>query len=214
MNLSKQTIEVLKNFATINQGVVFKEGNVLRTMSVMRNIFARAVVADTFPKEFCVYDLPEFLSTMSLFDTPTFKFEEKHIAISQDSNRIKYFYSSPTVVVAPPDKEMKMKGIDISFKLTQTQLEQIQRAAGVMKLKDLAVTKNGVVVMNTNAPGNQYEVDTKVETELPSPNIVLPVENLKLIPADYDVNINSGGMFQFVSTTAGLNLEYFIAILA
>lgn len=214
MNLSKQTIEVLKNFATINQGVVFKEGNVLRTMSVMRNIFARAVVADTFPKEFAVYDLPEFLSTMSLFDTPTFKFEEKHIAIASGSNRIKYYYSSPTVVVAPPDKEMKMKGVDVSFKITQDQLEQIQRAAAVMKLKDLAITNKGVVVLNTNAPGNQYEIDAAVTTEIDNLNIVIPVDNLKLIPADYDVNIASAGMFQFVSTTPGLNLEYFIAILA
>lgn len=214
MNLNKQTIEIMKNFATINQGVIFKEGNVLRTMSVMRNIFARAVVTDTFPREFAVYDLPEFISTMSLFDTPSFKFEDKYIAISSDTNRIKYYYSSPTVVVAPPDKEMKMKGVDVSLKITQDQLEQIQRAAAVMKLKDLAITNKGVVVFNANAPGNQYEIDVPVLTEIENLNIVIPVDNLKLIPADYDVNIASAGMFQFVSTTPGLNLEYFIAILA
>lgn len=212
MNLSKQTIEILKNFASINQGIIFKEGNVIRTMSVMRNIFARAVVGDTFPKEFAVYDLPEFLSTMSLFESPTFKFEDKYIQISSGGNRIKYYYSSPSVVVAPPDKEMKMKGVDVTFKLTEAMLGKIQQASGVMKLKDLSITKSGLVVLNTNAPGNQYEIESEVKTELDDVNVVMKVDDLKIISADYDVNVASAGMVQLVCTTPGLNLEYFIAI--
>lgn len=212
MNLSKQTVEILKNFSTINQGIAFKEGNVIRTMSVMRNIFAKAVIGDMLPRDFCIYDLPEFLSTSSLFDSPAFQFEDKYIQMSSGNNRIKYYYSSPAVVIAPPDKELIMKGTDMQFKLTEEMLAQIQKASSVMKLKDIVISNKGVSILNTSAPGNQYDIDTQVITDLENVTVTMKVDDLKIIPADYDVNVASAGMVQFVSTTPGLTIEYFVAI--
>lgn len=212
MNLNKQTIEVLKNFSTINQGILFKEGNVIRTMSVMRNIFARAVVKDVIPQEFAIYDLPEFLSCMSLFDNPSVDFGERLVELSSGNNTVKYFYSSPNVVIAPPDKEMRMKGVDLSFTITEAELLQLQKAAAVMKLKDLAITKSGVSVLNTDADGNRFDVTLAVNTELEDPKVVIKVDDLKIIPADYEVNVATAGMIQFVSKNPALELEYFIAI--
>lgn len=212
MNLNKQTIEVLKNFSTINQGILFKEGNVIRTMSVMRNIFARAVVKDVIPQEFAIYDLPEFLSCMSLFDNPSVDFGERLVELSSGNNTVKYFYSSPNVVIAPPDKEMRMKGVDLSFTITEAELLQLQKAAAVMKLKDLAITKTGVSVLNTDADGNRFDVTLAVNTELEDPKVVIKVDDLKIIPADYEVNVATAGMIQFVSKNPALELEYFIAI--
>ena len=199
MNLNKQTIEVLKNFATINQGIIFKEGNVIRTMSVMRNIVARAVVKDVIPQEFAIYDLPEFLSCMSLFDNPSVDFKERMVELCSGNNTVKYFYSSPNVVIAPPDKEMRMKGADLSFTITEAELLQLQKAAAVMKLKDLSITKAGVSVLNTDADGNRFDIALVVNTELEDPKIVIKVDDLKIIPADYEVNVATAGMIQFVS---------------
>lgn len=212
MNLNKQTVEILRNFSTINQGILFREGNVIRSMSVMRNIFARAVVKDVIPQEFAIYDLPEFLSCMSLFDNPSVDFQERLVEMSAGNNKVKYFYSSPNVVIAPPDKEMRMKGTDISFSITEAELLQINKASAVMKLKDLAITKDGVTVLNTDADGNRYDIKLVVKTDLEDPRVVIKVDDLKIIPANYDVNVNSTGMIQFVCTSADLDIEYFIAI--
>ena len=38
MKLSNDTREVLKNFSTINQNLLVKNGNVINTMSAMKNI--------------------------------------------------------------------------------------------------------------------------------------------------------------------------------
>lgn len=216
MRLSKSTIEVLKNFSTINQGIIFKPGNVLRTMSVMRNMFARAVIKDDIPQEFAIYDLPEFLSTISLFEDAEIEFAEKHLIIKSPSagNKIKYFYSNPSVIVAPPDKEMKMKGENIALMITEDHISQIQRASGVMKLKELSFNKEGVTCFNSSCPGNEFHLNTAVQTDLDAPNVVMKVDDLKVIPAEYDVKIVDGKMINFKSTTAGLDVEYFVAITA
>lgn len=214
MKLNKNTVEVLKNFSTINAGIIFKEGNVVRSMSVMRNVFARAVVPDTFAKEFAVYDLPEFISTMSLFEDPSITFEDNHLVLSEGTNRIKYFYSSPTVIIAPPDKELKMSTFDASFNLKATQFEQLSRAANVMRLKEFSITKTGISALNVESEGNNYTVDLPVTTDIDNLNVVIPVDLLKLFPGDYTVKILSGVKAQFVCTSAGFELEYFIALAA
>ena len=67
MKLSTNTIQVLKNFASINQNLVINEGNEIKTMSAMKNIVAKAEVEETFPKQVAIYDLNEFLASLSLF---------------------------------------------------------------------------------------------------------------------------------------------------
>lgn len=65
MKLSSETLAILKNFATINPGIVFKEGNTLSTMSQQKNILADAIVNETFNYTFGIYDLNNFLSVIS-----------------------------------------------------------------------------------------------------------------------------------------------------
>jgi hypothetical protein len=214
MKLSKQTIDVLKNFNSINQGLLFREGNVIRTMSVMKNIFGTATVPDVFPREFAIYDLGEFLSTVSLFNNPELQFKDEYFIISEGNTKVKYFYSNASVVVSPPDKKIAMPEPDASFVLTKTQLEQILKASAVMKLKDFAVTENGLKVFNRNSVGNQYTIETDVTTNDDSFEYMLKVENLKLIPSDYEVAITKKGIAQFkASATKDVpELEYFVAL--
>ena len=74
MNLSSETLALLKNFANINQNILVKPGKKLNTISTMKNILATAEVKENFEQQFAIYDLPEFLRTVDLFDTPTLKF--------------------------------------------------------------------------------------------------------------------------------------------
>jgi len=104
MKLSSQTISVLKNFSTINQNLIIKEGNTLTTMSAMKNIVAKAEVDQSFPQEVAIYDLNEFLAALSLFTTPVLDFQEQFVMMAEESNpkkSLKYFYSDPSVVTSP-----------------------------------------------------------------------------------------------------------------
>ena len=214
MNLKKSTIEVLRNFNGINQGILFREGNTIRTMSVMRTIFASAKVEDTFPKEFAIYDLGEFLSTISLFDTPDIQFKDEFFIVAEGTSKVKYFYSNPNVVVSPPEKNVAMPDADVTFNISRMQIDQLLKASAVMKLKDFAVTDGGVKVFNRNSVGNQYTIDLEMETSVTNFEYTIKVDNLKFIPADYAVSISAKGISQFRST-AGKDvpeLEYFVAL--
>lgn len=214
MNLKKQTIDVLRNFNGINQGILFRTGNIIRTMSVMRNIYASATVEDNFPKEFAIYDLGEFLSTISLFDVPDIQFKDEFFIMTEGTSRVKYFYSNPNVVVSPPEKDAIMPEADVSFNITRAQIDQLLKASSIMKLKDFAVNNGVVRVFNRNNVGNQYTIDMVMDTKLKEFEYILKVENLKFIPSDYAVSISSKGISQFKST-AGKDvpeLEYLIAL--
>ena len=119
MKLSEHTISVLKNYANINQNLVVKEGNELLTMSSMKNIVAKATVAESFPRELAIYDLNEFLASLSLFKSPVLDFDEQFVTIKEEnnpSNSLKYFYSDPSVVQTP-SKTITMPSEEVKFHL-------------------------------------------------------------------------------------------------
>ena len=117
MKLSNHTTSVLKNFATINQNLVIKEGNTITTMSAMKNIVAKAEVEETFPQEIAIYDLNEFLGALSLFTSPILDFSENYVMITEEnkpSTKMKYFYSDPSVVQSP-SKTITMPSEAVSY---------------------------------------------------------------------------------------------------
>lgn len=220
MKLNTRTVEILKNFATINQGLIFKPGSTLRTMNVKNNVFATAVVPDVFAKEFAVYDLNELLSTFSLFSDPDVSFTDEYLQLQSGSQKVKYFYSSPSVIVSPPDREIKMPKVDIEFKLWEEDLEKILKASNIMKLKNLSITPSttspsGIVtVMNKSSTGsnvgNRLEIEVEMEnfTESTSFNNFISIDLLKVIPANYTVSVVHGKLAKFESE----NLTYYIAL--
>ena len=117
MKLSEQTVSILKNFSTINQNLVIKQGSEISTMSAMKNIVSKAKVEETFPVEFAIYDLNEFLSAMSLFTNPDLDFDENFVMITEagsSSKSLKYWFSEPSVVTTP-SKEVTMPSVEVSF---------------------------------------------------------------------------------------------------
>jgi len=207
--VKKETIEILKNFAGINQGILIREGNELRTMSVMKNVFGTAIVTDTFEKEFAIYDLNEFLSALSLFDAPDLEFESNHVDISKGKSKVKYYYSSPSVIVAPPaDKKIKVEP-GLTFKLTADELEKTLKAAAVMKLKELEISTDGLKAYNKSSVGNQYTVEVAdIQGDLKATKTLL-IENIKFLSNDYNVTVGEKAVkFQSI---AG-DLEYIVAV--
>ncbi len=129
MKLSNNTISVLKNYASINQNLVIKEGKELTTMSQMKNIMARAEVEEEFPQEVAIYDLNEFLSCLSLFQSPNLEFDNTFVTITEENKpttKMKYFYSDPSVVTTP-SKMITMPSNEITFTLDSATLSDITK---------------------------------------------------------------------------------------
>jgi hypothetical protein len=215
MKFSKITIETLKNFATINQGILFKAGKELRTMNVMKNIFAVAQIPDEIPNDFAIYDLNEFLPAYSLLNDCDITFKDTMLVLEVPGNSIKYPYSSPSVVVSPGDKKIRLPSEDKKFVLTREVFDAIQKSSSVMKLKDIVIDCSGITILNRNATGNSHHISLNVEcgssdvSENPS---LIKVENLKLLPLDYDVTICQKGLTRFTSRSEEFKIEYHIAL--
>ena len=217
MKLSEHTTSVLKNFASINQNLVIKEGKTISTMSAMKNIVAKAEVDEDFPREIAIYDLNEFLAALSLFTNPVLDFSENYVMITEEGktgNSLKYFYSDPSVVTTP-SSEITMPKTEVNFSLDSSDLSKVQRAASVIGSPDLVLEKNGVgsyltVKDKKNDTANNYSLDVDVEGQ-GDYNFYFKVENLKLMPLTYDVKVSSKNISHFKSQTSNA-VEYWIAL--
>ena len=221
MNLSNETVSVLKNFATINQNLVIKTGSSISTMSAMKNIVASAKVKEDFPTEFAIYDLNEFLASLSLFEKPSLDFKNDFVVITEDGSTgktLKYWYSDPSVVTTPT-KEITMPECEVNFSLENNVLANVQKAAAVIGVPDMVLEAmdNGVALLKVtdkkNATANDYAVKVDVNNDdvknLPY-KFWFKVENLKLFSGTYDVSISSKNISHFVN--ANVDIKYWIAL--
>ena len=133
MKLSDKTIQILKNFATINQSILVRPGNVLKTITPLKTILAQATVAETFGQEFAIYELPRFLGTISLFSDPEFTFQEKFVTISSGKQRVNYTYADASMIMTPPSKDISFPDTEVEFTITSEQLSTISKAGEFFK---------------------------------------------------------------------------------
>ena len=214
MKLSEKTLTVLKNFAGINNSILVKQGNSLRTISVAKNILAEANIEEQFPRQFGVYDLNQFLNGLSLHQDPDMDFgEESYLTIREGKRRVKYFYADPQVIISPPDKQITLPTEDVHFQLESTSLDKLLKAAAVYQLPDLsAVGGDGVVKLvvrdKKNDTSNEYSIVVGETDKTFSFNF--KVENIKIIPGAYDVVVSSKLLSRF--TNSEYNLTYYIAL--
>lgn len=211
MKLSKETVALFKNFAGINSNLLLKSGSKLATISAQKNVMADATVAETFP-DFAIYDLNEFLGAMSLFDDPDLDFQEKYVSISQGSMKIKFFAADASVLVAP-QKAITFPEAEINFTISADKLQMINRTASVLRAADVSIVGDGstvtvVVGDKKNATGNSFS--EPVGTTDKSFKVNLKVENLKMLPGDYNVSISSKKISRFQSTAT--DLVYYVAV--
>ena len=148
MNISPETLDILRNFSSINSVLTVKEGNELKTVSAMKNIYAKAIVSENFDKEHSIYDLSEYLGAVSLFDTPTFEFNAEKVIVSEGDNNVTYYYADPQMVISP-QKDINMPEPEITFDLDEGVLDSLLKASSVLSLPDMVLTSDGNTVVLT-----------------------------------------------------------------
>jgi hypothetical protein len=212
MKLSENTISILKNFSGINQSLLFQKGNTLRTISPQKTVMAEAKIEDTIPGKAAVYDLARFLSTLSLFDAPDVDFGETMFTIQDGRRSVNYTYASESMIVTPPDKEIRLPSVDVDFNITSDDLQNVIRAAGILQVGDVEFSaKEGLIVMSAidvnNPTSDRYDIEV-TDYDGDDFSMSIKVDNLKLIPEDYKISLSSAGMSHFKSN----KVEYWIAV--
>jgi hypothetical protein len=212
MKLTTETISVLKNFSTINANLMVKSGSSLSTMSAMKNIVAKANVTEEFLSDFAIYDLNEFLSALSLFGKPDLEFNDDFVIITEEgtSKSLKYWFSDPSVVTTP-SKEISMPSTELTFPLSSDTLNEITKAAAVIGAPDMALSGGKLMVTDKkNSTANAYETSLDVGDVAAEYKFWFKVENLKIMPGAYDVEVSSKKISHFTNTKLGV--QYWIAL--
>ena len=214
MKLSEKTLTTLKNFAGINNSILVKAGNKLRTISVAKNILAEAEIKEEFEKDFAIYDLNQFLNGLGLHNDPELDFkEDSYLTIREGKRRVKYFFADPNVIISPPEKEIQLPSKDVCFQLDSVTLEKLLKAAAVYQLPDFcAVGENGVIKLVVHDKKNDTSNEYAIVVGETDKDFVFnfKVENIKIIPGAYDVVISSKLLSEF--TNEAYNLKYYIAL--
>ena len=212
--ISKSTIEVLKNFCSINKSIVIKPGNQVSTLSINKNILAIAEVEEQFDSQISIYDLGVFLGGLSLFDQPKIDTTSKSFVTVSDPmgrSKTRYFYSDPDIITQAPEEEIKLPTMDVSFHLDADTLKQLNKAAAIYQLPDLCLFGDGeemnlCVTDKKNETSNNFSV--KVGDTDQNFCYCFRVENLKLLAGAYDVSVSSKNVALF----QGKGIKYYIAL--
>lgn len=212
MKLSENTVNVLRNFATINQGLVFKSGNTLRTVSKQQNVLAKATVTESFDNNFAIYDLNRFLAVLSSMNDPDLTVGTGNVKIASGTSKTTYGLSDETMVVSAPDNDISVQNAEVKFTLTKDNLAQVLKLSGVLGLPNIAVRGNRkkisiAAVDVKNQDSDVFSVDVgNTDAEF---QFIFVTENFKMVAGDYEVQISSKGVAHFKSKKDPL--EYWIA---
>jgi hypothetical protein len=218
MKLSDNTLGVLKNFSAINYGLVLQKGNIQKTISPEKSILVEAEFEDTIPSQFGIYDLNQFLGNVSTLGNPDLSFSDNSVMMNDGDIAFNYYSCSPNLIVSPPDKELKLKQTDVSFTLTNAILTKLLRLAAMNSLTHLSVVgKNGEIRLQTHEKANDTSNSASFKlNDYTGEDFVasFKVDNIKLVPGDYDVEIQLGAFAKFVATSGAFKnkIKYFIAL--
>jgi hypothetical protein len=214
MKLSNETLNVLKNFASINNGMEFKHGNKLSTISPGKTIFASATVKDQFPHDFCVYDLNQFLAVHSLNKDPDIDFDDANIIFKSGRSKLVYRKTARDMIVTAPDKEVKLPSIDVEFTLTEDAYQSIIKSANILKSTHIAVQSDGgpisVACFDASDDSQHTNSIEVAESTGKKFKLVFLTDNFKMIPGSYDVQISAKGLGSFSNKNA--DIHYWVAI--
>ena len=216
MELTDKTLEVLRNYATINPNLVFSEGNTLKTISVARNVLSQTTVEESFPQSFGIYDLNEFLSVLSLVNKPRLKFETDYVVVGDSTGRseVKYFYSDPDMLTSTP-QDIVMPEREVKFVIDTDTLSRVRKFNAALGHNEMTITPTTGAVRLTivdpkDSTSNAFSID--VEGEYPEDvdfNFVVNVNNIKVVNEDFTVSVSKKLISQWKSQQSAI--EYFIA---
>jgi hypothetical protein len=216
--LSRKTLDVLKNFSTINSSIVFRKGSTVRTISNAENILAKFTGEEVFPVDFAIYDLSQFLSGISLFSDPQLEFDnENFVSIRGGRQSARYFFSDPEITLkSAPEKNVKFPGSDLQFNLTGEDLIALQKASAVYSLPDLTFQSieghdeiKLILRDKENDTSNTYDI-TVAGSTTGTYTLDLKIENIRLLPGDYTVKVSQHLISEW--TNVNTDLTYYIAL--
>ena len=212
MQVSKETIDILKNFATINSNILIRKGKTLSTMSTAKNIFAKADVAEDFPVDVPIYDLNSLLALLTFMENQEVDFGESSLTISKNNGKFEYFYSALNVIVAAPEKTPELDN-KFEFKLSSDDVTMITKAAAITSAPRISISNNDGTVTITvgdkkNATANSFK--KTIGTSDVEFDCHMAVENFKITPGAYTVSISSKKAFLFKNDNT--SLTYLIAM--
>lgn len=213
MKFNQNTVSVLKNFSTINSSIMMREGNVLKTISPHKSVMAIATLDQDLEGNAAVYDLPRFLSTISLFDNPEVLFNENRFVITDGKSKVNYTYAAESMILTPDNKEVKMSAVDVDTVVTWSDFEKVMKASSVLKLPHIAFIgdENGIrlaAIDASNPTADTFDITLNDTPQQKNYKFVFRTENLKMIPNDYDVKISSKGVSKFSNE----RVTYFVVI--
>jgi len=216
MKLSNETLSLLKNFASINTNIVFKEGDSVSTISNAKNIFAKVNIKEVIPKEFAIYDLNSLLSMLTLMDNQDIEFGDKCLIVTSAAGKFEYYYSNPDIVTAAPSGEIEHIGV-YKFKVTAEDVQMLMKAAAITGAPTVSVTnKDQSVTMSVSDRKNDTASNFKkvLGTSFDDFDVFIAVENLKVIPDAYEVTVakTPNGKAKFLHFKhESKSLQYWIA---
>lgn len=217
MKLSDNMMNTMKNFSTINQSLVLRRGKIQRSMSADKAVLVEAEFDDEIPvNEFGIYDLNQFLGNITTMNSPDLSFAETNVKMNDGEVELVYYSCSPNLIVSPPDKELVMKKIDFEFSLTSKLLEKLLKLAAMNNFPNLSIIgKNGKLNANCHDIKNDTSNSLRTSLSLGDYNgsdfiATFKVENIKVIPDDYNIDVTLAGFAKF--TSKNRKLKYFIAL--
>lgn len=217
MKLSEDTVNVLKNFSGINQSIQFRSGNVLRTISPLKTVYAEATIGDNLPKECSIYDLNKLLAKISLQKDAELQFDDDKIVITSQSKKrsdsVKY--CSPKTIVAPPEKSLTLDDPDYTFVLSQEDLDWMRRSAGIsgspiFKFESDGSSVNFIALDPKNDASDVSRIEIAQGDGKSVYSVAMKVENFKMMEGSYDVAIAKKGLVQFKHREK--SVTYYVAI--
>lgn len=213
MKLSSETLTVLQNFAKLNSGIQFKTGNKIKTISTGKNVLAEATLKDSFPQDFCVYDLNKFLTIHSIGKDTDIDFDDINIIFNFGRNKTKYRKTEKESILIPPDKELTLPSVDITFSLSKEDFDSIMKITNVLQSPNLVVESEGDAINLTSCDVKDSSADTNTIQVADGTGqkfkMVFLTENLKMIPGAYDVQISSKGLSLFKNKNQ--DIQYYVA---
>ena len=214
MKLSENTLAVLKNFASINSGVVLSEGKTQKTIHPDKSILVEAVLEDAFDATFGIYDLNQFLGNVTTLKNPELTFSKESIILDDGELSLTYHGCSPNLIVTPPNKELVLKTVDVTFALTNVTLQKLLKVATMNGLPNLSVVgKDGSLLLRIHERANDTSNYGSIKIgDYAGVDFVatFKTDNLKLLPDDYTVELQAGAFAKFEN--ANKTLKYFIAL--
>ena len=214
MKLSENTLAVLKNFASINSGVVLNAGKVQKSISPEKSILVEAQLEDDIPSKFGIYDLNQFLGNVTTIRNPELTFTNEDVTLDDGDLALTYHACSPNLIISPPEKELVLKTVDVTFSLPNATLQKLLKVATMNNLPNLTVVgKDGELRLKIHERANDTSNHGSVKIgDYAGADFTatFKTENLKLLPDDYNVEVQKNAFAKFVNVNK--TLTYFIAL--